>query len=334
MADALHDLTDELADRLDLDGLLRHVDTLGEATDWAELRRLRDRCREVGEVDRRIQAVTVHAEYRLALLAPAPIAASIVAEATGRFSIGPLTEVVASSHTWDELAPYLPDGPTRALVAYERVARGEDLRRDHTIDTTVYDLPLALERWEPAYPVATYEAWRGIFPPPRPIGALRPFALPLDSRPFGDPPTTEALVELVRPWTTESNGRAEAVAVQGDHLAAIAALEVPQARLAQLKTDQALELMAWTAASGGAHGRRRGMAAGRFNAWWTVACLTDLASEWPLDPEDLESGLDDLTFFAWDPGEDTVGWTFRLAIVDAVTGMAWAIDAFDERSES
>ena len=37
--------------------------------------------------------------------------------------------------------------------------------------------------------------------------------------------------------------------------------------------------MAWTAASGGAHGRRRGMAAGRFSAWWTAAALTGLLDD-------------------------------------------------------
>ncbi len=334
MAESLGDLTDRLVDALDLDGLLRHVDTLGDAGAWEELRRLRDRSRDAAELDRQLDAVAVHAEYRLALLAPADIAASVVEDATGRISIGPLAEVAASVRRWDELAPHL-HGPSRALVAYERVARGDDLQWDRSIDTSVYDLPLVLEPWEPAYPVATYEAWRGIFPPPRPLPALRPVALPADVRPYGDPTATEALLELVRPWTTESNGRADAVAVQGDHLDAIAALGMPFARVGRIATDHALELMAWTAASGGAHGRRRGMGVGRFSAWWTVAALAGLADDWPVEPEDLEPALADLTFFVWDTGEeDVAAWTFRFAAVDPSTGMAWAIDARDERSDA
>jgi hypothetical protein len=33
--------------------------------------------------------------------------------------------------------------------------------------------------------------------------------------------------------------------------------------------------MGWTAASGGAFGRRRGAAAGRFGAWWALAAGDD-----------------------------------------------------------
>ena len=74
---------------------------------------------------------------------------------------------------------------------------------------------------------------------------------------------------------TESNGRADAVAVQGDVFDAIAALGVPGARAEpDLRRRPRSAVLAWTAASGGAHGRRRGMAAGRFGAWWAAAALT------------------------------------------------------------
>lgn len=325
-------LLDELVDHADLDGLLRHVETLCDAGDWDELRRLRDRCRAATDTGRQLWPVASHAEYRLALQADPANAGSIVTDGTGRFSIGPLSEVVASSHTWDELAPHLEPGPIRALVAYERVLRGEDLRADRSIDTSVYDLPLVLQDWEPAYPLATYESWRGIFAPPSNQPPLRPVVLPIDeARDVGDPLTIDALNELTRPWTTESNGRADAAAVAGDALDAIAALGVPQARISPLTGQQALEIMAWTAASGGAHGRRRGMAAGRFNAWWTLASLAGLADDWPLPPADVGDALRDLGFFAWDTAEPEMGWSFRLAVVDPERGLAWAAMANDSK---
>jgi hypothetical protein len=324
---------DRLIDANDLDGLIRRIQALCDDADWDGLRRLRDRARAASGSGRQLWPAADHAEHRLALEADAAHAGPVVSSANSQFAIGPLTEVAASSHTWDELAPHLAPGPARALVAYERVLRGEDLRADRSIDTSVFDLPLVLAPWEPAYPVATYEPWRGIFPPPRPLPPLRPVALPVDSRPFADPAATDALAELTRPWTAESNGRADAVAVQGDHLDALAALGLTYARVAPLPPAAALEIMAWTSASGGAHGRRRGMAAGRFNAWWTVATLTGLAEDWPPTADELGRALRDLAFFAWDSDEGELGWSFRLAIVDTINGVAWAAMANDSRLE-
>ena len=44
------------------------------------------------------------AEYRLALRAPAEWAAPMIADGAGLFTIGPLTEVIAQEHSWQELA--------------------------------------------------------------------------------------------------------------------------------------------------------------------------------------------------------------------------------------
>ena len=327
-------LLDELIDRADLDGLLLHIDTLCERAEWAELRRLRDRSRAGSESGRQLWPAAAHAEYRLALQADPADAAAIVTEATGRFAIGPLSEVVASTHDWASLAPHLEGGPIKALVAYERVLRGEDLRHDRSIDTSVFDLPLVLQPWEPSYPLATYEPRRAIFAPPSNVGPLRPVVLPLEgARLAGDPLTNDALNELTRPWTTESNGRADAITVSGDVLDAIAALGVPQARIGPISGQQALEIMAWTAASGGAHGRRRGMAAGRFNAWWTVASLAGLADGWPRPAADIGQALHELGFYTWDTAEPEMGWSFRLAVVDPERGLSWAAMANDQRLE-
>ena len=209
--------------------------------------------------------------------------------------------------------------------------RGEDLDGARDVDRSLFDLPLHLERWEPTYPVATYEAWRGIFPTP-PVVALEPISLPEDPAPsVADLASTEALVELTRPWVTESNGRSDAVAVRGEAFDAIAALGVPGARAARIRPSAAFELMAWAAASGGAHGRRRGMAAGRFNAWWTAAALCALTDDWPLDASELGEAADELAWFTWDTDEPPTGWRFRIAVVDPADGMAWAAMADDER---
>ena len=72
--------------------------------------------------------------YQLALPAiVAELAAGVVAEGPARWTLGPLTEVVAQSHTWVELDPHLPPGPERVFVAHERAIRGrrEDRRRGH-----------------------------------------------------------------------------------------------------------------------------------------------------------------------------------------------------------
>lgn len=323
---------DELIDRADLDGLLRHLEDLCDLEDWDELRRLRDRCRQATASGRQLWPAASYAEYRIALQADAAHAGAILNEATGRFSIGPLSEVVASVHDWASLAPHLAPGPLRALVAYERVLRGEDLRGDRSIDTSVYELPLVLQPWEPRYPLATYEPQRGIFAPPSPLPPLRPVVLPLDeARLAGDPLTTDALVDLTRQWTTESNGRSDAVTVAGDPLDAIAALGVAEARTSPIPARQALEMMAWTAASGGAHGRRRGMAAGRFTAWWTMASLTGLADDWPVEPDDLGDAVESLVFVAWDTAQPEPGWTFRLAVADPDRGLSWAVMAYDQK---
>ena len=55
----------------------------------------------------------------------------------GRFALGPLSEVAASTHTWAELAPHAPPGPLAAVTAHERVVRGEDLRRIALFDLLV-----------------------------------------------------------------------------------------------------------------------------------------------------------------------------------------------------
>ncbi|HYE76363.1 MAG TPA: hypothetical protein VEI97_00120, partial [bacterium] len=145
-----------LVEQGDLDELTRLVDRLCGAREWDELLELRESCRAALQRGKQLWPVAAHAEYRLALEAPGPWAGPMLEPGTGRFALGPLTEVAASTHAWEELVPYAPPGPTSAMAANERVLRGEDLRQDARVDVRVLELPLALEPWEPVYPLAEY----------------------------------------------------------------------------------------------------------------------------------------------------------------------------------
>ncbi len=318
----------DLIEGNDADGLIRFVDGLCAARDWDGLVELRDRCEEAVERGKQLWAIAEFAEYRLALEAPGPYAAAVVVEGSGRFSLGPLWEVAASTHAWAELAPHLPEGPMRAMAAHERVVRGEDLRTDGSIDPHVLEMPLAVAPWEPAYPVAVYRPDKADFPepdfPPSQWAELGSAGLPLD-----DPVALDALWELVRPWVDQSNGRAESTAVEGTAPAAVAALGLRRARLARLDATTALAWLAWTGASGGAYGRRRGTPVGRHDAWWSVAALCDLLDDWPVAPAALGEAAASLHWYRWDPGDAVGGWAFHLAVEDPREGIAWAISAAD-----
>src|SRR6185436_8710727 len=101
-------------------------------------------------------------------------------------------------------------------------------------------------------------------------------------------------------------GRAEAVAVEGSAEGAVAALGVRSARAVDLPAEAALALMAWCGASGGAHGRRRGAAVGRFGAWWATSALTGLLDTWPVDPDELGRAASELRWVLWDAWEPAV----------------------------
>jgi len=320
---------DTLVERADLDDLVRAVDGLCANRDWPALVTLRDRCIGALATGRQLWPIASLCEYRVALLAPGDWAARMIVEGTGRFALGPLAEVVASTHTWDELAPHLPDGPLRSFVAHERVVRGEVLGHDERIDSRVLDTPLALCPWEPAYALATYHENGAEFPTPSSGAAnYESIALPHASPESADA-AIEALADVARVWASESNGRVEVVAVDGTAAHALGALGLERARIAPLDAGAAMAWLAWAAASGGAHGRRRGAALGRFGAWWALAALTGLDEPWPPDARELGSAARELRWFQWDALEPATGWQLRLAIDDPADGVAWAINASD-----
>jgi len=311
----------EAIESSDTDELLRVVDGYCASRNWDDLIDLRHRCAEAVVRGKQVWGVEEHIRYRLALEAPGPIAGAVVAEGQSRFALGPLPEVAASTKTWHDLEPHIPPGPERDTVAAERVVRGEH------VDGAIPDLPSLLLPWEPAYPVATYKKDRVEAPSPV-APPTEPASLPPDPDSIDDPDSTGALADLVEPWTDQSNGRSQTVTVEGDHLAAISALGLPRARVARLSPDEALAWMGWAAASGGAHGRRRGAAAGRYLAWWAVASLADL--DWPPDQEAVGAALADLTWHWYDDASPDTGWVLRLAISDASLGLSWAISAADQ----
>lgn len=313
-------------ERANPDELVRIIDGLCAAADWDGITELRDRCRHAVERGKQLWGVAEHAVYRLTLEAPGRWAGPEVVAGAAPFALGPLPEVAAQRHHWDELAPYIPSGPARAITAHERVLRGEDLTGDETITEGVLDIPLRLEPWEPGYPLAEYRSNRAEFPSPQ-LPPLEEVELPARGERVDDPPVTEALLGLVKPWVEESNGRAQAVAVQGTAPAAIAALGVRRARLAPVSAGQALAAMAWSAASGGAHGRRRGAAPGRFGAWWAAAALAGLLDEWPLHGDALGAAVAGMRWYAWSDLVPSTGWTLHLAAEHPPR--AWAVAAVD-----
>ena len=311
----------EAIESSDTDELLRVIDGLCASRSWDDLIELRHRCAEAVGRGKQVWGIEAHIRYRLVLEAPAQIAGPVLAEGQSRFALGPLPEVAASTKTWVDLAPHIPPGPERDTVAAERVVRGEP------VDVSIPDLPAMLMTWEPAYPTAAYKKDKVEAPAPT-IVETAAAVLPDEVDSIGDADSLAALGDLVEPWTDQSNGRSQAAAVNGDHLAAIAALGMTRARVAPIDPSHGLAWMGWAAASGGAHGRRRGAAAGRYLAWWVVATLIDL--DWPADPESMGKSVAGLSWHWFDDGSPETGWLLRLAISSATLGLSWAIAATDQ----
>ena len=149
---------DDLVEAAEANPLLRRVDALCDARAWDDLVELARRCREAYERGKQLWPIAEHIDYRLALEAPPAYAASVLTPAAGRFAFGPLTEVAASTHTFDDLEPHLPSPQVAGVVAAERVLRGEVLTGRPGAHAEVLELPMHLEAWEPPYMLATYKA--------------------------------------------------------------------------------------------------------------------------------------------------------------------------------
>lgn len=320
----------------DLDELLREVDRCcdrgrDDPGAWEDLIVLRDRARAAIDRGHQLWPAASWAEYRAALEAPAEVAARVVGEGAGYMAPGPLTEVVAQDHTWAELHRCLEGGPMRDLVSQERVLRGEDLSgpggHEHR------EMPSRLLAWEPGYALAEYEPDAARFPAP-PLPDLRgdaPSGRVLERSPDAAD-AARALGDSVRHWASHSEGSVAAIGVEGTAADAVASVLADEAGpgepvlWAPIGLADAAALVAWAAASGGARGRRRGAATGRFEAWWAIAAVAAVEDRWPIDPGPEAS---ELRWYRWSAGRAEVGWSCRLAVEDPVDGLAWALDATD-----
>lgn len=310
----------EAIESTDTDDLIRVIDGYCETGSWDELVELRQRCREAVGRGKQVWGVEEHVRYRLALEAPGRYAGPVIEEGIARFALGPLAEVAASTKTWDELAPHIADGPERMTLAAERVVRGEnDIG-------PIADLPDGLTDWEPSYPLATYKSDKVLTPSPKPA-VVEEVSLPATVDRVDDPESEGALADLVQPWAEQSNGHCDTATVEGSALGAIRAIGLTRARVGSLSASEALSWMGWAGASGGAHGSRRGAAAGRYGAWWTIAILKDL--DWPPNPGHIGDEARRLQWFWFDDGAPGTGWELRLAVEDPESGLAWAVAALD-----
>jgi hypothetical protein len=332
---------DDLVEAAEPNPLLRRVDALCEARAWDDLVELARRCREAYERGKQLWPIAEHIDYRLALEASAPYAASVLTPAAGRFAFGPLSEVAASTHTFDELEPYLPSPQVAGVVAAERVLRGEVLTGRPEAHPEVLELPMRLEAWEPPYTLATYKSHEIEAPSPEVTQVTTEGSPGRPAELLDDDELHRALLDLATTWVTGSGGRAEAAVVEGDAQDAIGTLGARSFLIGEVPPREALALMAWAAASGGAHGRRRGAAAGRSAAWWAAAELSGL--DWPPDPDELAREMGRLRWYRWEPHEMTVlpsgalrgasvGWNLHLAVEDPDEGWSAAIAA-EDRSE-
>lgn len=323
-----HDL-DQLIRSGDVDGLVRLVDAVCASRDWEALLEVRDACRAATDAGRQVWPAATLADYRLALLAPDELAAIVVDESNGRFVLGPLSEVVAQHHQWEDLSPHLEDPVAAEFVARECALRGQRTGQE-MLDP--YDVPIDPLGWEPAYALATYRDDGADFPHPA-VGALDWHAVrgTADGVVTGagvDGAVSAAVHDLVSGWTTGSNGTwAVSQADQVDD--AIAALAGDGARRAAIGSGDAMARAAWAGASGGAHGRRRGAAGGRQRAWALLAAMAGLDVPW--EPDAIARSAGTTAWWTWDDGSAASGWTLRLAW--STPRGAWAIDARDRADE-
>ena len=135
--------------------------------------------------------------------------------------------------------------------------------------------------------------------------------------------------QLVGAWTTSSNGTLQVVAARGDETHALTSLGFASATLRALQPTQALALLAWAGASGGAFGRRRGAAAGRDSAWWLLGALSGRADQWPLKNDEIGDVLSSLKWWWFDADQSPTGWQLQLVVIDEQRGLSWAINARD-----
>ena len=276
----------ELVEIGDLDELLRATDRLCDARAWPELVELRDRCRRAVERGKQLWPAANHVEYRLALEAPGEFAARMLTDVAGLFGLGPLAEVAAARHEWADLAPFVPGTPTAAMCTHERVMRGEDLTGVELGGPDPLEVPRVLCDWEPAYPLAEYRSHDADFPSPPPVAGRHATEVDAPARAH---PALGRGAHVARPRAPVDRRRRRDDRRGARRRARPRSVRSTGPRCGSSRSTlaDALAWLGWAGASGGAHGRRRGAAAGRLDAWMVLAELVGLGDVWPLDPDEL-----------------------------------------------
>jgi hypothetical protein len=142
--------------------------------------------------------------------------------------------------------------------------------------------------------------------------------------------TVPAFARMMEPWTAHSNGVSRAVVVEGEIEDTFGALGLQDVSFSQMTSHNALQWLAWAASSGGAHGKRRGVASGRSEALWLLATFTGLADTWPRSFDELGDVVNNLEYFAFTAANHSQhGWWLQLAIVDPAEGLTTALIARD-----
>jgi len=313
----------ELVEASDISGLLRYVDSRIKDREWSDVLEAGIRCRDALERGKQLGGVAQYVEYRTALDAPAPLAASVVEEGAGRNTLGPLWEVMASTHNWADLEPWLEPGRVRMMVAHERALRGDKID-EAEIEGTPLVTPLHLLDWELACPPAVYRPDGADFPNPETTG-FEDLEISPGTDAIEDIESEDALYDLVRPWVDQSNGAAGVVVIEGTAESAIATLGATSARGADVDLAAALAHMGWAAASGGAYGTRRGNPVGRSYGWYAAATLLDV------DPHELADHRDEGQWMLWTSSQNLKGWNLGVALEH--DGLAFALYAHDHIDE-
>jgi len=326
VADSLRDTLEELVHRADLDALVRHVDDTCSAREWSHLVRVRDAARTAVNTGRQLWPIATLANYRLALWAPAELAVRALDDTARTFMPGPVSEIIAVHHRWEDLEPFLAPGHDRSLVAHERALRGDDI---DSAEHSALDIPMKVQAWEPRYDPASYND-DGVDSQMPDMSRADEAVVAVPGESVDDPETVTAFRSLVEPWTSQSNGSARCTVAEGGIAESLHLHGVLSARIARIDPQEALGLLAWAGASGGAHGKRRGLATGRSNAWWFLATFAGMQEDWPCDPDELGEVIDAMTFAVWDDDTSPVdGWNLRLVIEDTDEGLACAVSAHD-----
>lgn len=318
---------DTLINSLNHDGLVRYVDSCCSLHDWTELLRVRDKCRLANDSGRQMWPIATLANYRLALHAPTEFAVKALDETNTNFLFGPLSEVIAQHHSWDELKGHLSDIHIADVVAHECGIRGAEISYTPTLQ--MFDIPHTLQRWEPRYSPPVYRDSGVQHDPPEFNIEMRPLETATQVNVVEDREATNALRAVIEPWISSSNGRAEIRGAEGGVSEALASIGVVRARGHQLSPTDAISLITWAGSSGGAHGRRRGLASGRYSMWWCMAALAGLSDYWPLKPDEIGDITSEFTWWQWDSYEPSSGWRLQIAAEDPTDGITWIINAVD-----